>query len=314
MAVGNVLNLYTVEISAEGWLALFKARQWCPLLRLSAPAWLRLLILRPLCHEPRLIFCPYCGIYEHPLADPTCHRVCVLCDHYALPLDDTFWLDVSDRLKRAWYQDRTLIARIKQQWEDWPVPVFEGPLRWITEVWRHAPRRRGKPPADGRRTLVGVWMDFLTKPCVRVHADTDTDTDTHLRFEEVPSLLSQRRAIQTLQGDIPEEGRVFQTAGGRRVIFGALSAKELYEITKAFQAGAWRLFGMAIELDEREARRALHWLERQTMPSVVTDGPTPRRPKNSPSASPADRSPRGGDGAQAIFGRRVGEVEGPTGA
>ena len=52
MGVGNVLNLYTMEISAEGWLALFKARQWCPLLRLSAPAWLRLLILRPLCHEP----------------------------------------------------------------------------------------------------------------------------------------------------------------------------------------------------------------------------------------------------------------------
>ena len=234
MGVENVLNLYTVEISAEGWLALFKARQRCPLLRLSAPAWLRLLILRPLCHEPQLICCPYCGIYEHPLANPTWHRVCVRCDHYALPLDDTFWRDVSARLRRAWYQDRTLIARIKQEWEDRPVPVFEGPLRWVTEAWRHAPRHRGRPPADGRRTLVGVWMEFLTKPCVRVRADGDT----HLRFEEVPSLLPQRRAIQTLQGDIPEEGRVFWTAGGRRVIFGALSAKELHEIMQAFQAGA----------------------------------------------------------------------------
>lgn len=310
MAVGSVVNLYTMEISAEGWLALFKVRQRCPLLRLSAPAWLRLLILRPLCHEPQLICCPYCGIYEHPLANPTWHRVCVRCDHYALPLDDTFWRDVSARLRRAWYQDRTLIARIKQEWEDRPVPVFEGPLRWVTEAWRHAPRHRGRPPADGRRTLVGVWMEFLTKPCVRVRADGDT----HLHFEEVPSLLPQRRAIQTLQGDIPEEGRVFRTAGGRRVIFGALSAKEPHEIMQAFQAGAWRLFGKAIELDEREARMALRWLERQTMPSVVTDGPTPRRPRNSPNASPADRSPRGGEGAQAMFGRRVGEVEGPAGA
>jgi hypothetical protein len=153
-------------------------------------------------------------------------------------------------------------------------------------------------------------MKFLTKPCVRVRADADTQ----LRFEEVPSLLPQRRAIQTLQGDIPEEGRVFQTAGGRRVIFGALSAKELHAIMQAFQAGAWRLFAKAIELDEREARRALRWLERQTKPSVVIDGPTPRRSRNSPSALPADRSPREREGAQAMFGRRVGEVEGPAGA
>lgn len=278
MKVGTVRSLYTGEISAEGWLALFKARQWCPLLRLSAPAWLRLLLLRPLCHEPRLIYCPYCGISEHPLAEPACHRVCVQCDHYALHLNDTFLRDVSDRLKRAWYQDRTLIARIKLEWKDGPVPVFEGPLRWITEVWRHAPRRRGKPSADGRRTLVGVWMEFLTKPCVRA------DADTHLRFEEVPSLLPQRRAIQTLQGDIPEADRVFQTAGGRRVSFGALSVKELHAIMQSFQVGAWRLFGTTIELDEREARRALRWLERQTMPSVVMDGPTPRHLKNSPSA------------------------------
>jgi hypothetical protein len=310
VAVRHALNLYTAEISAERWLALFKARRWCPLLRLSASAWLRLLLLRPLCHEPRRICCPYCGINEHPLADPTWHRVCLRCDHYALPLDDTFWRDVSDRLKRAWYQDRTMIARIKQEWKDGPVPVFEGPLRWITEVWRLAPRRRGTPPADGRRTLVGVWMEFLTKPCVRVHADTDT----HLRFEEVPSLLSQRRAIQTLQGDIPEEDRIFQTDGGRPVIFGALSTKELHAITQAFQAGAGRLFGKAIELEEREARRALRWLERQTLLSVVMDGPTPRRPRNSPSASPADRSPRGGEEAQDMFDEGMGEVDGSAGA
>lgn len=305
-----MLNLYTVEISAEGWLALFKARQWCPLLRLSAPAWLRLLLLRPLCHEPQLICCPYCGIYEHPLAEPAYHRMCVQCDHYALPLDDTFWRDVSDRLKRAWYQDRTLIARIKQEWEDGSVPVFEGPLRWVTEVWRHAPKRRGRPPADRRRTLIGVWMEFLTKRCMRVGADDGT----HLSFEQVPSLLPQRQAIRTLQGDIPVEGRVLQTVGGRRVIFGALSAKELHKFTKAFRARARRLFGKAIELDEREARRALRWSERQALPSVVMDGPTPRRPRNSPSALPGDRSPRGGEGAQAMFGRRVGEVEGPAGA
>ena len=50
-------------------------------------------------------------------------------------------------------------------------------------------------------------MEFLTKPCVCVRADTDN----HLRFEHVPSLLAQRRAMQPLQGDIPEECRVFQT-------------------------------------------------------------------------------------------------------
>jgi hypothetical protein len=117
-----------------------------------------------------------------------------------------------------------------------------------------------------------------------------------------------------LQGDIPEEDRIFQTDGGRPVIFGALSTKELHAITQAFQAGAGRLFGKAIELEEREARRALRWLERQTLLSVVMDGPTPRRPRNSPSASPADRSPRGGEEAQDMFDEGMGEVDGSAGA
>ena len=45
------------------------------------------------------------------------------------PFDDTFWRDLSARLRRAWYQDRALIAHVKREWEDWPVLVFEGPLR-----------------------------------------------------------------------------------------------------------------------------------------------------------------------------------------
>lgn len=59
-------------------------------------------------------------------------------------------------------------------------------------------------------------------------------------------------------------------------------------------------------MDEREARRALRWLERQTTPSVVRDGQPPRRRLISLLV--------GKNEAEAMFVVRVGEVEGPAGA
>src|SRR5262245_13400935 len=270
----KVLDLYTTQISAEEWCERFKAHRLCPLFRLSAQAWLRLLIIWPLCNEPQLIFCPRCGIRKHPLAEPHFHRVCVECDGYALPLNEIFWQCVRDFLRRSFQQDRMLFARITQELNDRVAPMFEGPLRWINDRLRHTPKPRGSPPNTSRRVLIGVWMDFLTKPCVRVHADANNQ----LHFEEVQSLLPQAQAIKTLQGHIPEEGTAIKTVAGRAVSFGKLSAKELRACFQAFQQGATRVLRKEIEVDEREARRALRWLEALDARSVILHGPPQYRP------------------------------------
>jgi len=167
-----------------------------------------------------------------------------------------------------------LFARITQELNDRVVPMFEGPLMWINEMLRHTPKPKGKPPNMRRRVLIGVWMEFLTKPCIRVHADTKSQ----LHLEKVRALLPSAQAIKTLQNYIPEEDTVIRTVGGRTVSFGELSAKELQALTQAFQQGATRVLGKEMEVDEREARRAFRWREALNTRSVILQGPPRYRP------------------------------------
>ena len=240
----------------------------CPLFRLSAQAWLRLLIVWPLCNEPQLIFCPRCGIRTHPLAEPHFHRVCIECDGYALPLNEIFWQGVSDYLRRSFQQGQPLFARITKELNDFVAPTFEGPLKWINDRLRHTLKPKGRPHNKKRRVLIGGWMEFLTKPCVRVH----TDTNDQFHIEKVQSLLPTAQAIKTLQGHIPEKGDI-RTVTGRTVSFGELSAKELQALTQAFQQGTTRVLRKELEVEEREARRALRWLEALNTRSVILHGP-----------------------------------------
>lgn len=54
-----------------------------------------------------------------------------------IPLHDTFWQDLIDHLRRAWYQGSSVVAHVKRDWEDWPgVP-------WV--ITEDVLRRRGKP-------------------------------------------------------------------------------------------------------------------------------------------------------------------------
>jgi hypothetical protein len=117
-------------------------------------------------------------------------------------------------------------------------------------------------------------MEFLTKPCTRVH----TDTNGQLHFEEVRSLMPNAQAIKTLQGHIPDEGTDLGTVAGRTVSFGALTAKELHALTQAFQQRATLVLRKQLEVDEREARRALRWLEALYTRSVILHGPPRYRP------------------------------------
>ena len=159
---------------------------------------------------------------------------------------------------------------VKRDWEDWPVSLA------------NVLRRRGKPQ---RGTDIDWIADEIPDEALGVRARRHRYPPA---LWACSALLAQRRAMQTLQGDIPEEGRVFQTAGGRRVSLDRYPPKELDEIEGISSGGPGGSLGRRSSWDERESRKALRWLERQTM----LDRPTPQRPRNSPGASPADRSPR----------------------
>ena len=218
------------------------------------------------------MYCPRCGIAQHPLlSNPDFHRVCFDCDGYALPLNEAFWKRVSDRIWRAWRQDQKLIARVKQEFEGWPVPSFKGPLAWLNDAWSQAQRFQGRPSArPDRWALIANYVGFLTKPCVMVKADSSGQ----VHFREVSSLAPQWCAIEALKGRAPEKGSTYKTEDGRQVKLDWASLKALASSGAAFQRRAKDLLGDLIQLDPREVSRALRWTEELKTPHVLRHGPS----------------------------------------
>ena len=234
--------------------------------------WLRMLVIHPRLMESTLVYCPRCGLSPHPpLSNPDFHRVCFDCDGYALPLNEAFWKRICDRIWRAWRQDRRLIARVKQEFEGWPTPSFNGPLAWLNDAWCQAQRFQGRPPArPDRWALIANYVGFLTKPCVMVEAGSSGQ----VHFKKVPSLAPQWCAIEALRGRTPETGSTYKTKDGRQVKLNRASLKALASFGEAFQRRANDVLEGPIQLDAREVSRALRWADNLKTPHVLRHGPS----------------------------------------
>jgi hypothetical protein len=277
-AVPKSLDLYAHVSSCE-WCAQWQNPRRSPLFRLfrlPAKQWLRRLILHPsLYTESNLIFCPHCGIKKH-VDNPVYQRVCLDCSAYALPLNAAFWECVSARLKRAKDQDQTLIVRIRREFPGLTVPLFEGPLAWITEQLQQAPNPRGRPKSNARWVVIGLFKDFLTKPCVR-GGKNPKDPQGQYLFEKVPSLTRPAEASRILQGS--QTLRAWST--------GTLSVDEAFALNKDFQTALKRKKLRTVieevsaeeirEVREEEIRRASQWFKQaQNIAEVIRHGPPPK--------------------------------------
>lgn len=244
---------------------------------LTADQWLRVLREQPLSNLPNVVYCPRC-VRVHSYGYPekrniaTCHRYGTA----VVPLDKEFWQRVSKLIRASYRRDRWLFARVKAEFPGWQPLTLEGPLAWMNDAWRQAPKPRGKPQEIAERFFIARWVGHLSER----RWVFEVKPEEQPRWRILRPLMSRAQAIQVLKGIHIGEGSTFLTAGGRRLTFGGLSNKTLRQLSETFQGQAERLFGKVPALNAREVQRVLKWVHRvQEDANYRVKGGKPRRRK-----------------------------------
>jgi len=234
---------------------------------LTADEWLRVLREQPLPNLPNVVYCPCCvrvRAYGFPtkVEIPTCHH----CGGPVIRLEETFWRRLSHVLKRCYRRDKSLFARVKAEFPDWPFPTLEGLLSWVTVAWKQAPRPRGRPQDLQQRLFIAHWLHQFSGRRVVIEFLTDAQrgqgpTDQVIRSKTLPPVMSRAQAIDVLLGKALEDGRIFYAPSGRRRKSGGFPIRELEQLSETFRSQFYKMFGSYPNLHSRDIQRMCRWVE-----------------------------------------------------
>jgi hypothetical protein len=157
----------------------------------SAEEWIRLFREQPLPNLTNAFYCPACN-KGHIFAsnDRIEMERCHITGAALYRLDEEFWMKLSKLMKQAYRKDKSLVARVKAEFPEWPLPTLEQPFSWMNTAWIAAPLPRGRPQTIVTRLFVAYWVNALSAP--HYTFTVKPDGKPYFEFEET---------------DVPESGR-----------------------------------------------------------------------------------------------------------
>ncbi len=164
--------------------------------------------------------------------------MCQDCGASLLVFDPPFWKRVGVKIRRAIKRDRTLLSRVKAEWETLNgsrrTPSFPGQLEWLITAWQRVGKPAGRPFEVSVHYRLANWIADLRA--------------LGLSNEEIVDILGEE--------DLPD-GPIKR---GRKD-YANLPGKKLRELREGVKRSLGYLPGGALHLEE--LWRIVKWVERQ---------------------------------------------------
>ena len=200
-------------------------------LDLSGSGWLRLLA-SGLNLAAFVGWCPRCRAGE--LVGPRCRA----CAAELVRFDESFWIKVGKRIRRALTKDRALVRLAKAEWESLygtqRKPSFPGQLKWLAKAWEDVQKPSHRPFSPKLHYQVANWVRSMQKLG-----------------------LSKGEIVDIMAGEDFSDGPIKR---GRKD-YANIPGEELRKLREGFQQIAGKIPGNLLNLEE--IWRTMKWVDRQ---------------------------------------------------